>query len=143
MEVTDEHRYHELLDKRKNRRAGESLYTFLERQVKAQMRDALGQPLSDISSTVLNKMVSKEVAMDLKKYKMNAGVKPSAAKRSKSKGDESPTAVRFEDQARQQRSRGRSNDLNKSGIEEAAFHNSVKKLLRDLDNGVAEKITLM
>ena len=88
-------------------------------------------------------MVSKEVAMDLKKYKMNAGVKPSAAKRSKSKGDESPTAVRFEDQARQQRSHGRSNDLNKSGIEEAAFHNSVKKLLRDLDNGVAEKITLM
>ena len=108
------------------------------------MREALNQPLSDISSTVLNKMVSKEVAMDLKKYKMHAGNQPS--RRSKSKGDEncdSPTQVRFEDQQRGNRSRGRSNDINRSGVEEAAFHNSVKKLLRDLDTGVAEKITLM
>ncbi len=44
------------------------------------MREALGQPLSEISSTVLNKMVSKEVSMDMRKYKNNA-----TSKRSKSK----------------------------------------------------------
>lgn len=65
------------------------------------MREALGQPLSDISSTVLNKMVSKEVAMDLRKYKMAVGGNKTPCKRSKSKGEEcdSPT-VRFEGQAR-------------------------------------------
>lgn len=88
-------------------------------------------------------MVSKEVSMDLKKYKMTAGTS-SKAKRSKSKGDgeDSPTRVRFEDQARGHRNRGRSNDA-RGCVEEAAFHSQAKKLLRDLDTGVAEKITLM
>ena len=40
---------------------GESLYDFLERQVKGQMREALGQPLQNISSELLNRVVSKEV----------------------------------------------------------------------------------
>ena len=109
------------------------------------MREALGQPLSDISSTVLNKMVSKEVAMDLKKFKNTAGgVKQT--KRSKSKGaedNEDPAQVRFEDQARGHRSRGRSNEVNRGAVEDAAFHSQVKKLLRDIDTGVAEKISLL
>jgi len=37
------------------------------------MREALGQPLSNISSTVLNKMVSKDVALNLRKYKLGVG----------------------------------------------------------------------
>ena len=60
------------------------------------MREALGQPLSDVSSTILNKMVSKEVQMDLRKFKNGPSKIPS--KRSKSNGgDNSPN-------------RGRSND---------------------------------
>jgi len=37
------------------------------------MRTALGHPLHDISSNVLNKIVTKDVQMNLRKYKMNAG----------------------------------------------------------------------
>jgi hypothetical protein len=33
------------------------------------MREALGQPLQNISRDLLNKVVSKEVARDLRKYK--------------------------------------------------------------------------
>jgi len=43
--VTDEQKYEELLEARKQRKAGEKLYDFLERQVGDQMRTALGQPL--------------------------------------------------------------------------------------------------
>lgn len=43
--VTDEEKYEELLENRKQRKAGEQLYSFLERQVGDQMRTALGQPL--------------------------------------------------------------------------------------------------
>jgi hypothetical protein len=45
------------------------LYDFLERQVKGQMREALGQPLQNISQDLLNKVVSKEVQQNLRKYK--------------------------------------------------------------------------
>lgn len=40
--VTDEEKYEELLQQRKERKAGEKLYDFLERQVGDQMRTALG-----------------------------------------------------------------------------------------------------
>ena len=46
------------------------------------MRGALGGPLSNIPADVLNQMVSKDVARDLRKFKMNAGTK---SRRSKSK----------------------------------------------------------
>jgi uncharacterized membrane protein len=59
------------------------LYNFLERQIKTQMRGALGGPLSNIPADVLNQMVSKDVARDLRKFKMNAG--SSKTRRSKSK----------------------------------------------------------
>jgi hypothetical protein len=51
------------------------LFEFLERQVKGQMREALGQPLQNISKELLNKVVSKEVARDLRKYKYTVGGK--------------------------------------------------------------------
>jgi hypothetical protein len=74
--VGDEERYEALLEKRQDRRVGEPLYDFLERQVKGQMRDALGQPLENISQFLLNKVVSKEVKNNLKKYKSAVGKTP-------------------------------------------------------------------
>lgn len=65
------------------------------------MRTALRQPLCDVSSTVLNKMVSRDVAASLRKYKMNAGNggNTQTPKRSKSNGargdDLDDTQVRF------------------------------------------------
>lgn len=76
VEVNDEERYEALIEKKQDRRAGEPLYDFLERQVKNQMRDALGQPLENISQHLLNKVVSKEVKNNLKKYKSAVGKTP-------------------------------------------------------------------
>ena len=50
------------------------------------MREALGQPLQNISKELLNKVVSKEVARDLRKYKYtvaggNTGKTPSKENR--------------------------------------------------------------
>ena len=44
------------------------------------MREALGQPLQNISNELLNKVVSKEVQQNLKKYKMSVGKTPSKDK---------------------------------------------------------------
>jgi hypothetical protein len=62
------------------------LYNFLERQIKTQMRGALGGPLTNIPNDVLNQMVSRDVARDMRKFKLNAGQKPKESKRSKSRG---------------------------------------------------------
>ena len=37
------------------------------------MRTALGQPLQNISTSVLNKMVNRDVQANLRKYKLGAG----------------------------------------------------------------------
>ena len=68
------------------------------------MRTALGQPLQNISTSVLNKMVTRDVQDNLKKYKNAVGGRtPSrGARRSQSRGQDdigsvgSPT-VHFED----------------------------------------------
>jgi hypothetical protein len=54
------------------------------------MRTALGQPLCNIPASVLNKMVSKDVAMNLRKYKMNVGSQnaKTPSRRSKSRAAE-------------------------------------------------------
>ena len=80
------------------------MYDFLERQVKDQMRTALGQPLENISTSVLNKMVTRDVQANLRKYKMGAGTgrTPSRRGRSQSRGADgeplspSSPAVHFE-----------------------------------------------
>ena len=69
------------------------------------MRTALGQPLQNISTSVLNKMVTRDVQANLRKYKMGAGTTgrtPSRGRRSASRGDGeavSPSGnnVHFED----------------------------------------------
>jgi hypothetical protein len=88
-------------------------------------------------------MVSKDVALDLRKFKLAAGQTKTPSKRSKSKGDDgrdSPTTVRFAND--RSKGRGKSND-NRNPHEEYAFNNQMRKLIRDLDNGVADKISLM
>jgi len=106
------------------------------------MREALGQPLSNISSTVLNKMVSKDVALNLRKYKLGVGTK-TPSKRSKSRGeDHTEENNRFEKGSRG--SRGKSNDATRAPENEGpTFTNAIRKYLRDLDTGVADKISLM
>ena len=76
------------------------------------MRTALGQPLQNISTSVLNKMVTRDVQANLKKYKNAVGGRtPSRGRRDASRGQEdfgsvgSPT-VHFEDFGRG-RSQGR------------------------------------
>lgn len=49
---------------------GEQLYDFLERQVGDQMRTALKEPLHNISDNILNRVISKSIQADLRKFKM-------------------------------------------------------------------------
>ena len=105
------------------------------------MREALGQPLSNISSTVLNKMVSKDVALNLRKYKLGVGTK-TPSKRSKSRGEDPNEESRFEKGTRG--ARGKSNDASRSSENEGpTFNNAIRKHLRELDRGVADKISLL
>lgn len=53
----------------------EGLYSFLERQVGDQMRTALGAPLQNISENILNRVISKNIQADLRKYKMSAATR--------------------------------------------------------------------
>lgn len=88
------------------------------------MREALGQPLSEISSTVLNKMVTKEVSMDMRKYKNNV-----TTKRSKSKEAE---VVKPQQQPRKDNS-----------ADETVYVNNMRKYLRELDVGTADQVALL
>jgi hypothetical protein len=69
------------------------------------MRGALGKDLTNIPISVLNNMVSKDVAMNLRKFKMNAGNK-TTSNRSKSRGDQEKDDDKFV----RKNSRGKSND---------------------------------
>ena len=115
---------------------GENLYDFLERQVKDQMRAALGAPLQNISNSVLNKIVSRDVQANLRKYKLAVGRTPS--KRSASRGDyeDSPT-VRFEDE-RRGRSMGRRSD-----DEGLSSNRAIRQYLKELDKGIGDKMSLL
>ena len=67
-DITDEERYQELLETRQNRMAGENLFDFLQRKVKDQMGEAMGQPLQAVSETVLKGVSSKSLKSGLKRY---------------------------------------------------------------------------
>jgi hypothetical protein len=109
------------------------------------MRTALGRPLQNISSSILNKIVTKDVQMNLRKYKMGAGGRtPSKDKRNKSarkgesdgEGFASPAgAVRFAD-ARRGRSVG-------NGDNSLAQNRALRQHLKDLDTGIGDKISLL
>jgi hypothetical protein len=91
------------------------------------MRGALGQPLTEIPAAVLNRMVSKDVALNLRKFKLNAGYK-TPSKRSKSRGDriESPISG----------VRGKSNDSKETA---GSYGNQIRKQMKQLDSGIADR----
>ena len=88
------------------------------------MRETMGQPLMNISSTVLNKVVTRDLQFELRKYKMDA--QGTRRKRSASRGRESSPTVRFED-------RGPDVSENKA----------VRGILQQLDSGINDKLQLM
>lgn len=105
------------------------------------MRTALGQPLQNISNSVLNKMVTKDVQANLRKYKMGAGQGSPSRGRSRSRGpqeDMSPggATVHFEDFTR-----SRSHGAGPS--EPIVASRAIRQALKDLDNGFGEKMSLM
>ena len=110
--------------------------------MKDQMRTALGQPLQNISNSVLNKMVTKDVQANLRKYKMAAGQRSPSRGRSRSRGggdeDLSPggATVHFEDFTR-----SRSHGAGPS--EPIVASRAIRQALKDLDNGFGEKMSLM
>ena len=93
------------------------------------MREALGQPLQNISSELLNKVVTKEVQQNLKKYKMAVGKTPSKDK----KGDNaSPNRVRIQSPA------------GRVVTDEEPFNPKyTRELLRELDSGIHDKVALL
>jgi hypothetical protein len=124
---------------------GESLFSFLERQVKGQMRSALRQPLSDVSSTVLNKMVSRDVAASLRKYKMGAGADGKRRSKSNGRDDCDDSTVRFSD-AKGGRGKSTENKRNARGDDvqlEPTMNNTIRQFLRDLDSGISNKQSLL
>lgn len=109
------------------------------------MRVALGAPLQNISNSVLNKMVSKDVQANLRKYKLAIGGRnPSAGNRSASKSrgaadsdhDDSPQ-VRFEGDKRG-RSHGRR--VEDEGL---GSNRAIRQYLKDLDKGIGDKLSLL
>lgn len=101
------------------------------------MRIALGAPLQNISNSVLNKIVSRDVQANLRKYKLAVGRTPS--KRSASRGgdlDDSPQ-VRFEGD-RRGRSMGRRSDDEGMGANRA-----IRGYLKELDKGIGDKMSLL
>lgn len=150
--VKNEQRYEALLEKKKERRTvsqsnvlindmqGESLFEFLERQVKGQMREALGQPLQNISKDLLSKVVSKEVARDLRKYKFTLGKTPN-------KENRKPSAERPGVSPTKRLNFGSPlpNDRSPFGRDKEAVGNSreVRDMLKELDQGVHQKVQIL
>jgi hypothetical protein len=84
----------------------------------------MGQPLMNISSTVLNKVVSRDLQFELRKYKMDAqGAR--GRKRSASRGRETSPTVRFEDKG------------------DVSENKAVRNILQQLDAGVNDKLQLL
>lgn len=108
------------------------------------MRTALGAPLQNISTSVLNKMVNKDVQANLRKYKLAFGGRtPSrGGNRSASRGADSEGAVspqvRFEGEKGRGRSQGRRTDDDNLGSNRA-----IRQYLKDLDRGIGDKMSLL
>ena len=111
------------------------------------MRTALGQPLQNISANILNKVISKDVQANLRKYKMSAGGKtPNKDRllRSASRGrddDYGSPQVRFTGLSGQ---RGRSVGARSTEPDEGlSLNRAIRQHLKDLDSGIGDKISLL
>lgn len=89
------------------------------------MRSTMGQPLQDISTTVLNKVVSRDVQLELRKYKMDA----QGNRKTRSRGREASPTVRF-------------NDRGNQGVD-LADNKAVRTILKELDGGINDKVSLL
>ena len=88
----------------------------------------MGQPLQNISSQVLNKVVSRDVQLELRKYKMDAqGNRKRSASRGRREG--SPT-VKWDD-----RQGGNGGDVSEN--------KAVRNILKELDSGINDKVNLL
>ena len=90
------------------------------------MRDILGKPISDIPLNILNQMVNKEVAMSLRKFKMNAGQK-SPARRSKSRGTDTT----------------KNDSFVRETNESAGSLSFLKRQLRELEGAAADRTSML
>jgi len=91
------------------------------------MRVTMGQPLQNISSTVLNKVVSRDVQLELRKYKMDAqGNRRRSASRGRREG--SPT-VKWGDR--------------QGGDVDVSENKAVRNILKELDSGITAKDNLL
>lgn len=103
------------------------------------MREALGQPLQNISRELLNKVVSKEVARDLRKYKFNLGKTPNKENKrplSNERGRSmSPTTKRlnFNSPA--------NGDEVKSPM--MVMTREMKDIVKELESGVHDKLSML
>ncbi len=104
------------------------------------MREALGQPLQNISQDLLNKVVSKDIQKDLRKYKYNIGKTPNKEKKGQLSAEKtSPT----------RRLQFASPDPDRSGErfyeQENLGGNSkeVRELLKEIDSGIHDKVSLI
>ena len=92
------------------------------------MRTALKQPLTEVPESVLKHMVNKDVTMALRKYKLGLGQK-STQRRAKSRDAPLEAASH----------QPRSHSQEKAG----AQHNAIKRQIKELDSGVADRTSLL
>jgi len=100
------------------------------------MRVALGAPLQNISNSVLNKMVTRDVQANLRKYKLAMGRTPSKRSASRGAEDDSPI-VRFEGDKRGKSLGSKSDDGGLAG------NRAVRQYLKELDKGIGDKMSLL
>jgi hypothetical protein len=97
------------------------------------MRVALGEPLQNISSNLLNKVVSKDIKADLKKYKNAIGSK--TPKRSGAHADDMKSPqVRFE---------GLGDEDEGDVAAVTTGSREVRELLQQLDQAASDKMSLL
>lgn len=104
------------------------------------MREALGQPLQNISSELLNKVVSKEVQQNLKKYKVGLGKTPLKGKQgmlgtSAEKGSPSRMRVMFSPE--------KSSNAWDNPSDDVKSTKEMRELLKELNSGIHDKVSLI
>lgn len=113
------------------------------------MREALGQPLQNISSELLNRVVSKEVQQNLKKYKMGVGKTPSKDKANNrnfgTAEKASPSKRHYQNPVGMSPDRSAlenyGDDYNsRQGLGQSK---EIRELIKELDKGIGDKVNLM
>ena len=105
--------------------------------------------MQNISTSVLNKMVNRDVQANLRKYKLGAGQgrTPSRGRRSASRNDgeamspmEGSPRVQFQDFTRNKSQDGRRSH---GASEPLVASRAIRQALKDIDTGYGEKMSLL